>query len=191
LTLRHPKLYSEKVACGGEGCAKLAPGHRLVVRTDAVQHSPFLDGDVWSSVAGQHHDNEEASRRISLARHCEQLNAERFIYTVPGRLHCLLLNCAEVLLVQGRSAVCLVGTYAEDENPTTDVSQGTKVLSQIIYVVKLPLEVKVPGLAGSLIDQALDTRQGFNVGGDAEPREERIHGLQGSGAENVRRPHCF
>ncbi len=145
------------------------------MRTNAVQHPPFFDSDVRSAVARWYRNNEEASSSISLAWHSEQLNAERFVNAIPGGLHRLLLGCVKSLLMQGRGAVCLVGTYAEDQNTTADVGQGTEVVSQVIHVVKLPLEVKVPGLASPLVNQPLDARQSVHVGWDAEPGEEGIH----------------
>ena len=85
--------------------------------------------------------------------------------------------------MQGRGAVCLVSTYADNENATTNIGQGAEVFSQIVDVVELLLEVKVPSLACSLVDQPPDARQSVSVGGDAQPREKRIHGHQGIGAE--------
>ena len=137
------------------------------MRTNPVQNSAFFDGDVRSAVAGRYCNNEEASRRISLARHCQQLNAEWFVNAIPGCLYRLLLDYVESLLMQGHGQVCLVGTYAEDESTAANIGQSAKVISQIIYVVKLPLEVKVPGLASSLVNQPLDAGQGVYVGRDA------------------------
>jgi hypothetical protein len=62
--------------------------------------------------------------------------------------------------------------------PPPTLAKSAQVISQIVHVVKLLLEVKVPRFAGSLVDQPPDARQSVNVGRDTEPDEEGIHAFK-------------
>ena len=82
---RHqPELDGEQVAPTREGCTKLAPCHRLVVRADPMQNSAALDGDVRSPVARRNGDHQEAFARVGAARYCQGLDAHGLVYSVPG-----------------------------------------------------------------------------------------------------------
>jgi hypothetical protein len=144
-----------------------------------MQNAPFLYGDVRNPVAGRHSHYEKAFSRINTARYHDQIDSERFVYPISCDLHYLLLDHAQNLLMQGRGSVHLVSAYAEDENATTNISQGAEIIGQVLYAVDLLLKVKVPGLAGAFADQSLDTSQRVNIGRDVEPCEEWIHNHQG------------
>jgi hypothetical protein len=145
------------------------------VRSHTVKHTALLGRKVRSPATRWNQNNDKALRRISVSGHQQQLYTERFIYPISGRLHYLLFDGAEILLMQGRSAVCPVCAHTDDENTTTHVRHCAQIVSKIINTMELSLEVKALGLVSPLADQALNTCQGANVSRDAESYEEWIH----------------
>ncbi len=73
-------------------------------------------------LTGRNDDHDESPCWVSAPRYQQQIYAERFVNPISSRLHNLLLDRAKILLMQGVSTIRPIGTYADYEDTTADVS---------------------------------------------------------------------